>query len=74
MSMAWSDETTHPVSGATVPRCQLRPTAQDIQDRPELGAHVWECGNPTGHQGWANVQGDRDLTEFHAHSWTNTGD
>jgi len=72
--MAWDDNATHPVSGATVPRCKLRPSAQDIADRPELGEHVWECGLPIGHQGWSGREGDRDLTEFAAHSWSNTGD
>lgn len=72
--MAWSDQTTHPVSGQTVPRCPLRPSPQDISARPELGSGTWECGNPVGHQGWSGRQGDRDLSDFHDHSWSQTGD
>jgi hypothetical protein len=72
--MAWSDQATHPVTGETVPRCQATPGPAEIAARPALGAHVWACGLPAGHQGWPPVDGDRDLTPFLAHSWSNTED
>lgn len=85
--MAWDDNATHPVSGAIVPRCQARPGAPDIEGRPELGRHVWECGLPAGHEDWPDtmtVERDDgaggtvtdvyDLTRHRRHSWSNTGE
>jgi hypothetical protein len=72
--MAWDEYTVHPVSGQNVLRCQLQPSPPEIDARPELAQGTWECGNPAGHQGWANVEGDRDLRDFKAHSWSQTGD
>lgn len=85
--MAWS-ETTHPVTGEAMPRCKDKVKQVDIVCRPELAPGPgWECGLPNGHGSWPDsmtvttddgygnpVVSNYDLTIYHPHSWSFTGE
>jgi hypothetical protein len=70
--MGWNDTAQNPITGEVGPRCPSQPTQPDIDCRPALAYGTWECGLPSGHQGWPDVIGDQDASQYQDHSWSQT--